>query len=156
MTFATLAILAASLSSPNAEEPPVFRIFNISTEEVDHYPQGRSECLKWDDDRVFCPTGWKLGNARMESISFMYVRGRLSEVRGLAKNGEFRLMIETLKMKYGEPKGTPQEPTWFFRGGKLVARQIVPQFSSNLADSEFHFISKVNAEVPSREPVVNF
>jgi len=156
MIFALFAIISVNVSSVASEGVPVFDIFGITTEEVDHYPQGKSQCLKWDQDRMFCPTGWQLGNVRMESLTFMYVRGRLAEVRGTAKHGEFRLLINTLRMKYGEPDGTVERPVWHFRGGTLIARQIEPDFSRNLADGEFIFISEENSKLPVREPRANF
>jgi len=156
MTFPLVLIAAASASLTAPEDVPVFSIFGITTEEVDHYPQGKSECLEWHEDQMFCPTGWQLGNVRMESLTFTYVRGRLFEVRGIAKRGEFRLLVDTLKMKYGEPEGTNEMPIWRFQDGTLIAHKIEATFSQNLADSEFLFVSAENAKLPPREPIVNF
>ena len=151
-------ILAATTGLVGAVEAPqpIFSIFGISTEDVDHYPQGKSQCLKWNEDQIFCPTGWQLGSVRMQSLTFLYTLGRLSEVRGVAKRGEFDLLVKSLELKYGTARLVNGEKTWQFHGGRLVARKIAPQISQNLADSEFCFTSEENAKIPSREPLVNF
>lgn len=136
--------------------PPVFEIFGISTEEQDHFPYSKLECLKWDADRLFCVTGWKLGTVRTESINFTYTEGRLSEVQGQARYSEFPLMVETLEMKYGPPTIIDGMHTWRFKGGALIARTIEMKFSNNLMGCEFLFVSSVNSVISERKPIVNF
>lgn len=136
--------------------PPVFEIFGISTEEQNHFPYSKSDCIKWDADRLFCVTGWKLGNVRTESINFTYTEGRLSEVKGQAAYTEFPLMVETLKMKYGPSTIIDGMHTWRFKGGALIARKIEMTFSNNLMGCEFLFISADNSMISERKPIVNF
>jgi hypothetical protein len=136
--------------------PPVFEIFGISTEDKDHFPYSKSDCLKWDEDRIFCVTGWKIGNVRTASIDFTYTEGRLSEVKGQAIYSEFPLMLKNLELKYGKSKIIDGIHTWRFKGGALTAREIEISFTNNLMGCEFIFISTENSAVSERRPIVNF
>lgn len=155
MSLASAIILSGAVAA-SPLPTPIFDVFGITTEEVGHYPYSKSECLKWDEDRVFCPTGLKIGNVRTESITFMYTEGRLSEVRGQAPFSEYALMIDTLELKYGPSKILDGIHTWRFKGGALIARKIDAIFSNGLMGCEFLFISTDNSVVSSREPMVNF
>ena len=148
--------LALLVSEPSDPAPPVFEIFGISTEEKDHFPYSKSDCLRWDADRLFCVTGLKLGNVRTESINFTYTEGRLSEVQGQARSSEFPLMVKTLEMKYGPSTIRDGMHTWAFKGGSLIAREIEMKFTNKLMGCEFLFVNSDNSVVSERQPIVNF
>lgn len=156
MISAGFALALLVSEAANSQPPPVFEIFGISTEDKDHFPYSKSECLKWDEVRLFCVTGWKIGNVRTTSIDFTYTEGRLSEVKGQAKFSEFPLMLKTLEFKYGKSKIIDGIHTWRFKGGALIAREIEMSFTNNLMGCEFIFISTENSVVPERRPIVNF
>jgi hypothetical protein len=160
MGISAIAAMAIASAAPTISTTlPVFEIFGVSANSIDHYPQGKKNCMKWDEDRTFCATGLRLGNVRNDNITFMYLNGKLLQVRGGAPASEFQLLLDTLTLKYGQSTQVDGVHKWYFEGGELIARKIEPKASADfrqLIGCEFEFTSTDNSTLLKREPFVNF